>query len=113
MPRRDPRRAHAPSRPGRQYPDMTGWPEDPPTAMPTHGVPRDDERPWWRLQPGERGEDGTMAQKSVIHGGTCIDWPPGRHPEGWLFVTRPEVKRLLTRPDEVVACPKCRPWIGL
>lgn len=77
---------------------------DPPTARPTFGAPRDDTRPWWRLQPG---------RPATLHGGTCIDWPAGRHPEGWTFHTRPEVKRLLARPDEVIPCPKCRPWVSL
>jgi hypothetical protein len=113
MPRPDPRRAHAPTRPDRQYPDMTGWPEDTPDVRSTHGVPRDDEARWWRLEPGERAGDGTMVRRSVVHGATCVDWPPGRHPPGWQFLTRPEVLRLLERSDEVEACPKCRPWVGL
>lgn len=104
-------------RPARRHPrpvvDRTGWLPDPPGAMSTHGVPRIDTVPWWRLQPGERDQDGRMARPSVIHGGTCVDWPVGRHPRGWSFHTRPEVRRLLARPDEVQACPKCRPWIGL
>jgi hypothetical protein len=93
--------------------DLSGWEPDPPTVRAGHGPPRLDDLPWWRLQPGERGEDGTMTRRSVIHGGTCIDWPAGRHPAGWSFHPRPEVRRLLSRPDEVTPCPKCRPWIGL
>lgn len=113
MSRLDPRRAHAPSRAGRRYPDMRGWVEDPPDVRSTHGPPRDDEGRWWRLQPGKRAEDGTMIRRSTVHGGTCVDWPPGRHPEGWIHLTRPEVRRLLERPDEVTPCPKCRPWTSL
>lgn len=104
-------------RPARRHPhpavDQSDWLPDPPGAMSTHGVPRIDTVPWWRLQPGERDQDGRMVRRSVVHGGTCIDWPAGRHPRGWSFHTRPEVRRLLARPDEVVPCPKCRPWIGL
>jgi hypothetical protein len=92
---------------------MSDWPQDPPDVRSNHPAPRDDEGRWWRLQPGVRAEDGTMARKSVIHGATCIDWPPGRHPPGWTFHSRPEARRLLERPDEVIPCPQCRPWIGL
>jgi hypothetical protein len=101
------------SYPGLMPRDVSHWEPDPPTARPTHGAPALDIVPWWRLEPSVRGEDGTMVRRSVIHGGTCIDWPAGRHPRGWTFHTRPEVRRLLSRPDEVIPCPKCRPWIGL
>jgi hypothetical protein len=110
---RDPRRASAPSRPGRAYPDMRGWPEDPPDVLSTHGAPRSDEARWWRLQPGERAGDGTMVRLSVVHRATCVDWPPGRHAPGWSFHTRPEARRLLERDDEVIPCPKCRPRSSL
>jgi Family of unknown function (DUF6233) len=93
--------------------DPADWLPDPPTVSPTHGVPARDDQPWWRLQPGRRGQDGQMLQPSVVHGGTCADWPAGRHPPGWTFHTRAEVKRLLDRPDEVVPCEKCRPRVGL
>lgn len=107
----DPPRPRSPHQ--RRPPPPPGMIPDPPEVSATHGPPATDDRPWWRLQPGQRAEDGTMARKSVVHGGTCIDWPAGRHPEGWSFHSRAEAKRLLTRPDEVVACPNCMPWIRL
>lgn len=90
------------------------WLPDPVAASPTRGVPwQGSIRPWWRLEPGERGDDGRMTRRSIIHGGTCARWRSGRHPPNWSFHPRDEVQRLLTRPDEVMPCPVCRPWIGL
>lgn len=94
-----------------QVPD--DWEPDPPVVRASHGAPKSDDQPWWRLQPGERDADGHFVRPSVIHGGTCIDWPAGRHPRGWTHHTRSEIRRLLSRPDEVQPCPRCRPWITL
>lgn len=105
----DPR--HARTHHPRQFP--ADWQPDPHDVSATHGVPADDFTRWWRLQPGKRGQDGRMSPRSVVHGGTCADWPAGRAPQGWVWLTRPEANRLLDRPDEVVPCEKCRPWVGL
>ena len=104
-----PARGRYERRPHQPEPD---WVEDDPTARPSFGVPKSDTRPWWRLQPGMVA-DGKFVRRSTIHGGTCRDWPAGRHPPNWMHLTRPEVRRLITRPDEVQYCPVCRPWIGV
>jgi len=101
--------AHA--RKPRAFPE--DWVPDPVGANGSMGAPVGDERIWWRLQPGVRGADGTMERRSVMHGGTCADYSAGRHPEGWSFHTRPQVRTFLSRPDEVIPCPKCsRGWIS-
>lgn len=83
-----------------------GMVPDPPTVNATFGAPRDDTRPWWRLQAGQPGRLATL------HGGTCVDWPPGRHPQGWRFLTRPQARAALDQGD-AEPCSKCRPWISL
>lgn len=51
MPRPDPRRAHAPSRTGRRYPDMRGWVPDPPDVRSTHGERPDEVEPCPKCRP--------------------------------------------------------------
>jgi hypothetical protein len=77
------------------------------------GPPHTEDGLWWRLQPGRRDGEGCMVRRSVVHGGSCIDWPPGRAPADWTYHSRAEVRRLLARPDEVVACPRCQPDLML
>jgi hypothetical protein len=66
-----------------------GWQPYPPGVNPSMGVPRDDRRLWWRLQPGQRGGGGGWVRRGIVHGGTCARWPTGRAPAGWLWAIWP------------------------
>lgn len=101
----DPRRRYGPARARHRRAD---WLPDPITHHATAGPPRTDTGVWWRLWPGVK-ENGRFVRRSVLHGGTCRDWPPGRHPPGALFLNRVQAREALAHPDEVVECPLCRP----
>lgn len=116
MTRRDPTDVRPPiprhAQKPRRFPD--DWVPDPVGANGSMGPPTGDERIWWRLQPGVRGQDGRMAPRSITHGGTCVDYPAGQHPPDWSFHTRSQVREFLSRPDEVIPCPKCSiGWISM
>lgn len=100
----DPRRPDRREQP-RRIP--AGWQPYPPGVTPSMGVPTNDLVRWWRLQPGEHGEDGSWVRRGIVHGGTCARWPTGRAPAGWTWHTRPEVVAMLAQDADFIPCPVC------
>lgn len=79
----------------------------PPGFNASMGTPRDDTRVWWRLQPGERGPDGSWIRRGIVHGGTCSRWPTGRAPADWTYHNRAQAKAMLDQPQDYIPCPTC------